>query len=126
MKNETVICIVMIAGCGVCEKLCILLDRMIKEFNSNDKNITIKIEYIMVTSILKAEKYTKYIRVFPTIFAYKNKNLRLGWEGFAALAPDEIKHEMVEDVLRQVAALADEDDCGDLPQEMPHKVRDDN
>lgn len=49
-------------------------------------------------------------RAFPTIIAYLDGVPKLGWEGFAAMAPEEIQDAMVLDVLQQAAALADESD----------------
>jgi thioredoxin-like negative regulator of GroEL len=45
-------------------------------------------------------------RVVPTVIAFLDGVPALGWEGFAAMAPDEIQDAMVLDVLRQAAALS--------------------
>ncbi len=94
-----------LSGCLACDKLKTLLDQLYDQ--PEFKKITIK--YLYVKSAKDLANLNLKIKLFPTLLAYKNSKLCLGWEGFAAFAPDEIKCEMVEDVLRQVAALADED-----------------
>lgn len=52
-------------------------------------------------------------RLLPTLIAFKDGVARLGWEGFAAMAPSEIQADIVREVLEQAAALADEPIEGD-------------
>lgn len=46
-------------------------------------------------------------RLFPTLIAFKDGIARLGWEGFALVAPSEIQADMVLEILEHAAALAD-------------------
>lgn len=105
-KNIVELYIFLLEGCSVCIFLLeILYDIIIKS-----KNINFQIKEIRIKKIRDILGYGICIRVAPTIIAFKHGRPRLGWEGFAALAPDAVKREMVEDVLRQVAELTNEDD----------------
>lgn len=46
-------------------------------------------------------------RVFPTVIVYQDGTPKLGWEGFANLAPNEIQEDMVVDVVSQMLQLID-------------------
>lgn len=105
IRPELKLLVLLQNGCSVC----IELVKVFKELDIKSFELSIEINFLTGNG----RDFTKIglmPRVIPTVLAYKNGKLRLGWEGFAALAPDEIKREMVEDVLRQVAALADEDE----------------
>lgn len=106
--------VIILDGCVVCDFLTGILNEVHRQDCYNN---VMQIDVVKISNRVDLSKIGLNIKLFPTLLAYKNNKLRLGWEGFAALAPDEIKREMVEDVLRQVAALADE--CDGEPNEKP-------
>lgn len=123
MSNLRIL-IVSLQGCEACNQLIYFINELVMV---SDTSKPILIEVLNISNPYELALKKLNIKLFPTILAFKNSKIVLGWEGFAALAPDEIKREMVEDVLRQVAALADEDDGGgDLLHNRPQQVRHDN
>lgn len=97
--------IIRLQNCEICEKLAKKMFCTLSKNTNLQKAINLK-----VIDFDSFESGTLRPRVFPTLIAYKNGVPRLGWEGFAAMAPEEIQDAMVLDVLRQAAALADEPD----------------
>jgi hypothetical protein len=94
-----------LSGCVVCKKLQLVVENYWVRVAGQ-----VSIFWVDEMTIRPDFAYNARPRVFPTVIAYKNGVPRLGWEGFAVMAPEEIQDAMVLDVLLQAAALADEPD----------------
>lgn len=56
---------------------------------------------------LEADRYpTIRPRVFPTVIAFSDTEARLGWEGFASMAPSDISDSIIREALDATLSLA--------------------
>lgn len=89
-------------GCSACSALKQMLENVIA---TRVPPVPIDLLWFDIASREELSTIGLQVRLFPTLIAFKDTQPKLGWEGFAVLAPSEISAELVTEALNQVDAL---------------------
>jgi thioredoxin-like negative regulator of GroEL len=106
MENKVELVVFSLSGCLLCEQLKTIIRGLLDEPKNSHLQNGIRVSYSEggeESEYAPANFVTP--RMFPTVIAFVNGRPLSGWEGFAAMEPNEIQVSLVRMVLEDALAL---------------------